>query len=270
MKFFIFFSLILKSVYASSVPTLDQLSQSDVNAISKEFASNFTHTILAPASSLGKIWGLEFGLMAGATQTPEIDRVSKIYDSTSKISALPTAGFIGGVTIPFGISAELNMIPTVKTSSLSLRNMSYALKWELTSFAPLAPFNLALRVHGNNGELSYANVINNASTSNQDVLTTVAWKNKSTGYNIEISKKLLFIEPYVGYGKVNSITDIGLSGSTSVSIFSFSSASAYQASNSGNHFFAGLNLNLFILKIGGEYAQIMGNKKVMGKLSFYF
>ncbi|MGZ3871215.1 MAG: DUF6588 family protein, partial [Bacteriovorax sp.] len=153
---------------------------------------------------------------------------------------------------------------------VSLKNISYALKWEMTSLIPTAPFNMALRVHADSGELGYSSVINNASTGNQNVNAKTTWKNSSTGYNVEISKKLLFIEPFVGFGQVSSKTDIGVTGSTNISIFTFSSASAYQAKNSGTHLFAGLNLNLFIIKLGAEYDQIMGNKKMAAKMSFYF
>ncbi len=270
MKFVAILILFSTNIFAGTAPTLDQLSQNDVNAISKEFAANFTHTILAPASSLGKIWGFEFGLMGGITKTPEIDRVSKIYSPTSSISAIPTAGLIAGVTIPFGINAEVNMIPKVTASDSSLKNASYAIKWEITHFMPNMPLNIALRAHANSGEFSYTSVVNNATTGNQNVNAKATWKNSSSGYNLEISKKLFFIEPYIGFGLVNATTDIGVTGSSNISIFTFSTASSYQAKNSGTHFFTGLNLNLFLLKIGAEYNQIMGKKKMVAKLSFYF
>ena len=262
--------LFSSNIFAAGAPTFNSLSQSDVSLVSKEFASNFTHTILAPASSLGKIWGLEFGIMGGLTKTPEIDRLSKSFSSTSNISSMPTAGLIGGVTLPFGINAELNMIPQVNTSSVYLKNMAYALKWEVTSAIPTAPFNFAVRVHGNSGELGYSGVINNASTGNQNVNATTSWKNTSSGYNLEISKKYLFIEPYFGYGHISTTTNIGVTGSANISIFTFSSASSYKSENSGSHMFAGLNLNLLLIKVGAEYAQIMGIKKTVAKVSFYF
>lgn len=262
--------LFSSNVFSAGTPTFNSLTQSDVSLVSKEFASNFTHTILAPASSLGKIWGLEFGVMGGLTSTPEIDRISKTVSPSANISSMPTAGLIGGVTLPFGINAELNMIPQINTSSLYLKNISYALKWEVTSAIPTAPFNFAVRVHGNSGELGYSGVVNNATTGNQNVNATTSWKNTSSGYNLEISKKLLFIEPYFGYGRINTTTNITVAGSSNISIFTFSSASSYKAENSGSHLFAGLNLNLLFIKVGAEYAQVMGIKKTVAKVSFYF
>lgn len=272
MRFTIFSILLLLSsnAFASGSLNLDQLSQNDVNAISKEFAANFAHTILAPASSLGKVFGFEVGVMGGATKTPEISRIAKIYSPSSSIDAIPTAGLIAGVTVPFGINAELNMIPTISSSNYSLKNTSYALKWEVSRLMSASPIDVAIRVHGNSGSFGYSSVINNSTTANQNVNAKTTWKNSSSGYNLEISKKLLFIEPYIGFGRISSTTDIGITGSTNISIFTFSSASSYQAINSGSHFFVGSNFNLFIMKIGAEYGQIMGVKKIVTKLSFYF
>ena len=258
------------NILASGAPKLDNLSLNDVDSISKEFATNFTHTILAPASSLGKIWGFEFGFMAGTTQTPEINRISKTISASSNISMIPTAGFIAGLTLPLGINAEVNTIPEVNASSLYLKNISYALKWEMTSVMPTAPLNVAIRIHGNNGELGYTGVINNVSTANQDVNAKTSWQSSSSGYNLEISKKLLFIEPYLGFGKVSTTTKIGISGTSNISIFTFSSASSHTSKNSGSHLFAGVNFNLFILKLGAEYSQMMGISKTAAKVSFYF
>ncbi len=270
MKFLVVLMLFSTNLFADSAPKLDQLSQDDVTAISKEFASNFTHTILAPASSLGKIWGFELGIMGGMTKTPEINRVSKKISANSDVDSMPTAGIISSLTLPYGINAELNIIPKIKASDVSLENISYAIKWEMSRLISNSPVDVAIRVHGNTGELEYKSIINNASTSNQNVNATTTWKNSSTGYNLEISKKLLFIEPYVGIGRVSAETDLNVTGSSNISIFTFSNSSSYKASNSGSHYFVGLNLNLLFIKIGAEYNHIMGNKKTVAKLTLYF
>jgi hypothetical protein len=262
--------IISNNLFASGVPSLNSLTQNDVNSISKEFATNFAHSILAPASSLGKLMGLEFGIMGGLTYTPEINRVSKLYSTTSNISFIPTAGIIAGLTLPFGINGELNFIPSIALSGVTLQNTSYALKWEVSSLMANPALNIALRLHANSGQFGYSSVINNSTTSNQNVNATTTWENSSLGYNLEISKKFLFIEPYLGFGLINSKTNIGVTGSSNISIFTFSSASSYQSSNSGAHLFTGLNLNLFLFKIGAEYNQMLGNKKLLAKVSFYF
>ncbi len=262
--------IISNNLFASGVPSLNSLSQNDVNLISKEFATNFAHSILAPASSLGKLMGLELGVMGGITYTPEINRVSKLYSTSSNISFIPTAGIIAGLSLPFGINGELNFIPSIALSGVTLKNTSYALKWEVSSLMANPALNIALRLHANSGQFGYSSVINNSTTSNQNVNATTTWENSSLGYNLEISKKFLFIEPYLGFGLINSKTNIGVTGSSNISIFTFSSASSYQSTNSGTHLFTGVNLNLLLFKIGAEYNQMLGNKKILAKVSFYF
>ncbi len=254
---------LLSSVKAYSAITLNNLTQDDVNNISKEFASNFTHTIVAPASSYGKIFGFEAGLVGGATKTPNIQKTAKKFDASSNVSVIPSGGVVAGVSIPLGITGELNLVPKITTSDVTFQNASVALKWTCTALIPDAPFDLAIRVHGGSSKLSYYSVINNINTQ-------TSWKNKTTGYNVELSKKLLFIEPYVGMGQVSATTDIGVNSSTNQSIFTFTTANKFSASNSGSHIYGGLNLNLFILKIGAEYSRIMGATKAMAKLSLYF
>lgn len=254
----------------AAAPQLYNLSASDVNSIAKEFSANFVHTIVAPASSYGKLFGFEVGVLGGMTQTPNINRISTAITSTSTLSKIPTGGFILGLSLPFGIGGELNFIPKIVASGVSLQNTSAAVKWTFTSLIPTAPFDLAIRVHGSSSTLSYGSIVNNASTANLPVSTTAKWKTTSTGYNFELSKKFLFIEPYAGFGAVSTKSNIGVTAATSVQIFSFSTATNYISNNNGNHYYAGVNLNLFVLKLGAEYAKIMGVSKVAAKATLYF
>jgi hypothetical protein len=255
---------------ASGIPNLSSLSQAQVNSISKEFSANFVHTIIAPASSLGNIFGIEAGLMGGITNTPSINSISTSLSSSATLSKIPTLGIIGAVSMPFGLGAEVNFIPSVTVSSLSVSNASVGFRWTMTNLFKDPFFDFAFRGHYNTGEIAYTTVINNSSTSNQDVNTKVAWKNSSYGYNFILSKKILFIEPYIGFGQVSSSTGINISGASTVTIFTFTSSSSYTSKNSGSQTIAGVNLNLFITKFGAEYTKVMGVTKYTGKWSFYF
>lgn len=270
MKKNIFFLLISLKAF-SSTPTLDQLSQDDANNVSKEFAVNFLHTTVSGAATLGKIFGFEVGVLAGATTTPKIESISKTYDSSSSVSSLPTVGLMGAVSVPFGITAELNYIPTIGSSGVRFNNFSAGGKFTLTHFLPQSSFDLAGRFFFGSNDLSYSSTVNNSSTGNQDVNAKVTFGNTSFGYNFVLSKKILYIfEPYVGYGEVSTKTKIGVSGSSTVTIFTFSSSQSFESKNSGSMLYGGLNLNLFLLKLGFEYGNIMGVKRYTGKLSLYF
>ena len=263
MKLLLLSLILVTNLAFADVPQLVNLSSSDVDAISKEFASNFVHTIAAPASSYGKLFGFEVGVLVGETKSPNIQRITHAYDPTSNLTIIPTAGLVGGVSGPLGLGGELSYIPKVTSGGVSIQNISGAVKWTCTDLIPTAPINFAVRVHGSSSTLSYGSVVNN-------VTATVAWKNTSTGYNVELSKKFLMIEPYAGFGSVTTKTDIGVSAATPVQIFTFTTATDYIANNSGSHYYAGLNLNLLLFKVSAEYAKIMGVTKMVGKLSFYF
>jgi hypothetical protein len=256
------------SAYASA-PSLDNLSEIDAKEIGKEFGANFVHTTVSPASSLGSIIGFEVGLAAGATSTPKIEEISSSVDSSADISAIPHAGLIGALSVPGGFTLEVNMIPERDMSDVSFEHFSGALKWTITNAIPL-PFDLALRLHGSSSTLSYSDTINNSTTSNQDVDTTVSFGTSSLGANLSASVNALVFEPYAGIGFVKTETDIETSASTSVGIFNFSNDQKFTAENSGTHIFAGANINLFVLKLGFEYGKVMDLTRMTFKLSAYF
>jgi hypothetical protein len=253
-------SLSFSSVFAGT-PNIDLLTQEQADSISKEFSSNFVHTIVAPASSLGDIFGFEVGVIGGITKTPAVDRLSKSFDANATIDKIPHAGLIGSVSLPFGFTTELGVIPEVG-SDIKIEHKSYALKWTFSQFIKM-PFDLAIRVHGSNSKLSYSDVISN-------VNTTVSYDMSSLGAHLTLSKKFLFIEPYAGVGTVSTDTDISTAGTTTVSLFSFSASEKYSSSNSGTHLFLGANVNLLLFKVGLEHSKIVDVNRTTAKLSFYF
>ena len=173
------------------------------------------------------------------------------------------------MSVPFGLTAELNFIPETEISDIEFKHTSFALKWTFTNQIPL-PFDMALRVHGSSTQFSYSDTINNSSTANRNVDTNIAYETSSFGFNISGSINALVFEPYAGIGYVSTETDIGLSAATSVSIFDFTEAGNYTAENSGAHIFLGANVNLFLMKIGFEGSSIMGVNRYTFKLSAYF
>lgn len=270
MKILILLILLFSINTFASVPSLYNLSQSDTDGIAKEMAANFTHTMVSGASSLGTIFGAEGGMILGQTTTPKLDSVSTKISSSASVSSIPTFALVGAFSVPFGITGEVNFFPKITYNGFKVMNESLAVKWCFSCLISDRPFDLAIRLFAGTGELGYSSNVNNASTGNVNVYTTATWKNKTSGYNFVLSKKLLFLEPYVGFGEVHANTDIGVSAKSAVNIFSFTTSNSYSSSNSGTEMFAGINLNLFLFKLGGEYSKIMDVSKVVGKFSLYF
>ena len=269
-KSLLLMGLILSSAFAAG-PNLDNLTVAEADEVSKEFSSNFIHTTVSPASPLGDVFGFEVGIIGGLTDSPAIDRLSKQVDPTSDdIDKLPHAAIYGAVSTPFGLTAELNLIPGVDVADVELQHVSLGVKWTFSKYLDFLPLDAALRLHGAKSEMSYSDVINNASTGNTDVNATVAFDTTSLGANLTFSKKFFIIEPYAGFGFIKNSTDISVEGSASISIFNFTTASTYETDSSGFHYFLGANLNLFIFKFGAEYSNVDGIDRMSGKLSFYF
>lgn len=269
MRLLLLASFLFPTFLFASAPSLDNLSETEADDIAKEFAANFVHTTVSPASSLGSIFGVELGFVAGATESPTIETISKEADSSADVGALPHAGIIAGLSVPGGFTAEINFIPERNASSVTFEHTSFALKWTITNSIPL-PFDLALRLHGSSSKLSYSDTINNASTSNTDVDTSVAFETSSIGANLSASVNALVFEPYAGIGMVKTETDIKTSAATTVDIFTFGASDSYNSKNDGTHIFVGSNINLFLLKIGFEYGKVMDLTRMTFKLSAYF
>jgi len=96
----------------AATPSLDNITSSDLEGISKEFSANFVHRPVSSAAPLGDIIGVEIGLIAGQTDAPKIKEISQREDPTnSDVDSLYHAGIHVAVSVPFGITGELIALP---------------------------------------------------------------------------------------------------------------------------------------------------------------
>lgn len=262
-------ALFTTNLYAADNFKLDNLNQSDVNKISKEFSANFVHTTVTGASS-SKIFGFQLGIVGRQTSSPEIAKQVKAQSSSTNISHIYDAGIMALVQVPFGITAELTTLPSKDLGNLSFKRTSMAVKWTMTDGLLVLPFNLAIRGHYSTANLSFTDTINNSSTGNTDVNSTIGINTKSYGLNVTASMSLFVIEPYAGLGFVSSNTDVFVNASGGTTIFNFSSAQSASSTNSGLHYFAGAEVNLLLAKLGLEYSNVYGVDRLTAKLAVGF
>ena len=192
--------LVVHSAMAAT-PSLNLISKEQADAISDEFAANFVHTHVSGASSLGTVFGIEAGLMAGLTSTPKLNAVSQSFDSTAEIDKVPHLGLLAAVSVPLGFTGEITYIPSTESSDFSIEHMSYGIKWTFTEVFDFF-LDMAVKVHGSSSKVSFNDIVNNSSTGNSNVDTKIQYETSSFGYQLLASKKLLFVEPYVGIGQV--------------------------------------------------------------------
>lgn len=245
--------LIGLQVFAGPID-FENLSREDVNGIMEEFQASFEPTTVSGASSMGKVVGFEVGLIGGMVKSSEVDRLSG-----GEVSSIPHAALFGRVDTLYGIGAELTLLP-VKAGDFKYKSFSFAAKWTFSKVIPMCPVDLKARLRLGNTDIEYEG--NDGSTN-----YTGKIENKSTSFDITVSKKFVFFEPYLGIGHVSSKGDFVASGSNNV--FGFTSSDRVNdIKNSGVHLFGGAHVGLGIFKIGLEYGSLFGQSRIMGKLAF--
>lgn len=256
-----FFILVISHTYADF--SLDDLNKADLDNLSKEYSANFMHTSVSGASSLGEIFGFEIGLVGGVTDSPKLNELIKETDPSEDNEQLPHAGILGMVSVPFGITGELSFIPSQSSDNFEFQTTSLALKWNFSEYLPIPLIDIAARMHYSTSEFKYTDRVDS-------VDTTVTLDQSVFGAHLVASASLVLVEPYAGIGFARGSTDLGTSGNVTIFDTTFTSSTSQSTSVTSAHLFAGVQLNLLFVKLGGEYSRAFGTNRYTGKLSFYF
>jgi hypothetical protein len=261
---FIITCLLSTTGFSQSV-SFTNLTQSDFDKVSKEFSGNFMHHSVMGASSLGTIFGFELGLIGGMQKTPEIDALVKRADPSKGVSNLIHAGLLGVVGIPFGLSAELVMVPKLSGGGGEFQYTSMGLKWTMTDeLLAVIPFNIALRGTMTNSTFSFKQTISGG------IESTVENKNSITGLQLLVSPRLPIFEPYAGIGMMNAKNTLSVSGTGTVFDSSFTTAQSADSSPSSTQYLVGANVRLLVMVLGLEVSSAFGATQTTGKFSFAF
>ncbi|MEZ0390824.1 MAG: DUF6588 family protein [Pseudobdellovibrionaceae bacterium] len=245
--------------FAQAVSFLD-ITDSEFEDITKEFSGNFMHHSVQGASPLGDIFGFEIGLVGGQQGTPKIDTLAKRAGG-SGISNLYHAGLLGAVSIPFGITGEVVLLPKMSASEAELSMTSLALKLSLnTELLKVIPFNLAFRGFQTNSKFSFKQAIAGYGDAAVEDKSTV------TGFQLMASPKLPIVEPYAGVGILNAENEL----SSSVGSVFADGSSSKEKSLSATQMLLGINVNLLFFRLGAEYSSAFGANSITGKLAFGF
>lgn len=256
-KFYVLALALVSTAALAAGPQFDNLSKSDVEDVAKEFSANFAHTGVSAPETDG-IWGIEVGLVAGKTASPDLeDVVNASGGDGSDVEALYHAGAMARAHFPLDIFVELNLLPEKEISDITVKNTSYELGWNAGAFFGL-PLDLALGFNMANSEMSFKQTAPVVSETSLKSKTRIIW--------IGVSKTLLFFTPYLKVGTVSADSDLDATGS----ILSYSASQEESVTNSGSYLALGANLQFAFLKLGFEASQIMGVKRASGKLSFDF
>jgi hypothetical protein len=255
-----FLSLAFTGVHASATSlSLTNLSDSDMKKIVGDLTTNFMHTSVSGASGLGHIFGFEIGIVGGQTSTPHLNDVVHETDPTVSADTVYDAALLGVLTVPFGISAEIGLLPSVGKDDFKASATSVAAKWTLTESVLDLPFSLAAKA-------SYTTANIKAKQDVGGVSIDYKYDNTDTVIMGIVSKNFVIVEPYFGLGVVSGRGELSGSGT---SIYANGSTSG-SANRSSTTWMVGAELKLLVVKLGLEYANAFDTNRIAGKLSFFF
>ncbi|NUM89188.1 MAG: hypothetical protein HUU37_08290, partial [Bdellovibrionales bacterium] len=135
MKLRVFFAALtllgaLAPAARAATPKFDAISADDYGSIVKDLSANFRYTTVSGASTLGKIFGFEFGVVAGRTDIPRIYQIVKRTDPNINLDDYFYHGnLLARVTVPFGLTLEAAAIPTITAGDVKFSQYGAGALW---------------------------------------------------------------------------------------------------------------------------------------------
>jgi hypothetical protein len=244
----------------ADVPVFDDIDEEEMKTIIEEFGSSFSHTSVSSASSLGKIFGIEAGIVVGLVKSEGVKAIVEDVSPGTDFDSVPHAALLAGVSLPFGLGAELSFIPDVEFADIELKRHGLAFKWTLTdAFLSGWPIDLAIKAHWGNSQLAFRQ-------TSPD--TEVTFEAEILGAGVIVSKDFLIVEPYAGFGLVK--IDGKLSATASIFDAAFTTGTEGESDRTGVEYFVGVQANLLILRAAVEYGKILDNDKISAKIGLKF
>jgi len=252
----------------AATPAFPTLNQTDFDNVIRELSANSLFNSVTPASSLGAMFGVEAGITAGLTSTPEINKLVNQQIPGTKADQFPHATLMAAVTFPIAVTAEVLYVPTVNASGVEYGNYGGALKWTPTDGSAI-PVNISIRGFLTHTKVSFNQIINNSSTGGQNVDTNVVYQGDVKGLQLLVSPKVIpVLEPYVGLGQYSATGNMDVSGTAQ--LFNFTTAQSASSSPTTTAYLAGLDIRLLLLSFGLQYEHAFDTNVYTGRMSFRF
>jgi hypothetical protein len=245
-------------------PKFENLSKDQVEKVANEFAMNFAHTVVNAPETNG-IWGVEVGVMAGRTASPELKKVVDASGGDGKdFKNIYHAGLLARAHFPLDIFVEGSLLPEREISDVKVDAMSLGLGWNAGAFFGL-PLDLAIGASISNSNVEFKQRTTVLTTD--DTETKINVDSKTRNLWVGVSKTFLFVTPYLKVGKISSDSDVG----TSISGNVFANGSSEQnVGTDGSYLALGANLEFTIFKLGFEASKLAGVSRATAKFSLDF
>ncbi len=249
---------------------LDEFGAKEFELVSEDLSAAFVHTTNSGGSSLGSIWGVEAGIVAGILEADNLQSIAEDIsgESQDELAYLPYAGIAAGIALPFGIGGELSMVPEVDLGDGSFSNLSTRLRWSITDMIPLvgsfSPVKIAAHASYGQTDMDYTFSLTGNSKE------TAAFEMKNTEIGVTAGFNMFLIEPYIGLSTVRGKSS--LNATTSGAIPSGPGIPQIgdqnrSASVNGTRAVLGVLLKLPLLRFGLEASTLHSSTRYTFKMS---
>jgi hypothetical protein len=264
-KYLLAAALLSTSATFASTPEFSNLSNNDVEKVSNEFAMNFSHTAVAAPETTGA-WGIEVGLIAGKTGSPQLKKVVDMAgEDGSDFKSIYHAGLMARAHFPYEIFLEASLLPQREISDVSVNAKTLGLGWNFGSYFHL-PLDLAIGANVSSSEVGFKQTTTVLTTD--DTNTKINVDSKTRVLYVAASKTFWFVTPYVKLGTAKSDSDVKINAANTTILQSRGSKA--DVSSSGSYWVVGANLEFFFFKLGLETSAQAGVKRTSAKFSLDF
>lgn len=266
----------------------ENLTDAHVETLTKYGNFLFAPRALNGASSKGLVFGVEAGLAANLAKTDDLQSIPGLEDFEGLGGFAPAPMAVAAVGLPMGIGLELQglMLPTIK--GVGFYSFGGNLFWasqEVLKLIPVVggiiaavPFlNVAPRLSYSQYGLTMQQT---KTVSGVDSKVDAELSGSTYGGNLAFSAKVppisfgFYAEPYFGIGYMGQSGEATalIAGSTSVGGVGVSASTekTVKSDDGGIHYYAGLELKLFLIDVVGEYDHMFDSDSYSAKLSFKF
>lgn len=251
------FSMLATSTSSAALPSFQNLSANDVQGVLKDFAAVTFPGNATTASSYGKVFGFEAGVIGGTAKSPNVDRLVP-----ENVDKLPRGAFLLAASTLFGLGAEVSILP-VKVGGFDYDYKSFGVRWTFTDLFDILPFDMKLRYQRTSASMKYSQNVSG-------VPVNVDYSGDSDNLSLTIGKRILIVEPFVGFGTIRGKHDIKATGQTTIFANDVTVSQREGLKINDTYYFLGANVHLLVLSLGAELAKVYDNTVITGKLSFGF
>ncbi|NQZ01757.1 MAG: hypothetical protein HRT45_13935 [Bdellovibrionales bacterium] len=246
----------------------DSVTEGDLEKVVRDFSSIFHHTSVSGANTLGSVFGFEVGLIGGLGKVNSLDDVVQDADPDADVPGLlPHGGLLGILSVPFGWTFELSLIPEFGDDGFAFSNTTAAVKWSLTeSVLSALPLSIALKGHYSQTKINFEQ----EDPSTPGVTVDGTYESTVTGLQAVVSKDLLVVSPYAALGFLQASGDLGVNGSGSIFDTDFTSSDSASVNTTSTQLIVGAEVKLLLMKLAAEYSRQFDTERFTAKFSLYF